>query len=171
MTYHSLNPRPPQDRAQATPGQSERKERPFFEPPDARGTAFATALGDEPMPGIPTTGFAGRASGADMPRRHGVNFNPPARVDVVNRETFKTSRLLEFCSQKELVAQTGHEVAEWPLVVIKELADNGLDIAEEIGVAPELAITVSTDTGEIVVTAGVQALRPGEKVRLLGAAS
>jgi len=74
------------------------------------------------------------------------------RVDALNRETFKTSRLLEFCSIKELVAQTGHEVAEWPLVVIKELADNGLDIAEEIGVAPELAITVSTDTGEIIVT-------------------
>lgn len=69
----------------------------------------------------------------------------------LNRETFRASRLLDFCSQRELVAQTGHEVEEWPLVVIKELTDNGLDIAEESDIAPELAITVSTQTGEIVV--------------------
>ena len=32
------------------------------------------------------------------------------------RTTFSTSRLLEFCSQKELTAQTGHEPDDWPLV-------------------------------------------------------
>jgi len=33
------------------------------------------------------------------------------------RTTFSTSRLLEFCSRKELVAQTGHEPDDWPLVI------------------------------------------------------
>jgi DNA topoisomerase VI subunit B len=62
----------------------------------------------------------------------------------LSRTTFKTSRLLEFCSQKELVLQTGHPVEQWPLVVLKELVDNGLDSAEEAGVAPSLKVTVRT---------------------------
>jgi DNA topoisomerase VI subunit B len=67
------------------------------------------------------------------------------------RETFRTSRLLEFCSQRELVAQTGHSVGDWPLVVIKELTDNALDIAEERGIAPVIEIEISTQRGEIVI--------------------
>ena len=61
---------------------------------------------------------------------------------VLERETFRTSRLLNFASEKELVAQTGHRPAQWPLVVLKELADNALDNCEEVGVAPEIAITI-----------------------------
>ena len=61
------------------------------------------------------------------------------------RKTFKTSRLAEFCSQKELVNQTGHEVADWPLVIIKELVDNALDGCEEAGIAPVVSITVNVD--------------------------
>jgi hypothetical protein len=34
----------------------------------------------------------------------------------VDRVTFVTSRVMEFFSEKELVAQTGHEVEDWPLV-------------------------------------------------------
>lgn len=68
------------------------------------------------------------------------------------RETFRTSRLAEFASVKELTAQTGHNVSDWPLVVGKELVDNAIDIAEEAGIAPVIDIKVSTDTGEIVVT-------------------
>jgi len=34
-----------------------------------------------------------------------------------------------------------------------------------------VAISAGLDTGEIVVTAGVQALHPGQKVRLLGSSS
>jgi len=45
----------------------------------------------------------------------------------LTRTTFRTSRLLDFCSEKELVAQTGHRPAQWALVVLKELQDNGLD--------------------------------------------
>jgi DNA topoisomerase VI subunit B len=58
------------------------------------------------------------------------------------RATFKTSRLLDFCSEKELVAQTGHRPAQWPLVVLKELVDNALDACEEAGIAPNIAIAV-----------------------------
>jgi DNA topoisomerase VI subunit B len=61
------------------------------------------------------------------------------------RRIFKTSRLAEFCSQKELVNQTGHAVDDWPLVVLKELVDNALDAAEEAGVAPIVEIVVSQD--------------------------
>ena len=73
----------------------------------------------------------------------------PARL---NREVFHTSLLLEFCSQKELVAQTGHAIEAWPAVVIKELVDKGLDSAEEHDIAPVVAIGISTVTGEIIVT-------------------
>ena len=69
----------------------------------------------------------------------------------LNRETFRTSRLLEFCSERELIAQTGHPVEDWPLVGIKELTDNAIDSAEEAGVAPQVAITISRESGEIVV--------------------
>jgi DNA topoisomerase VI subunit B len=62
---------------------------------------------------------------------------------ALNRTTFTTSRLLEFCSRKELVAQTGHEPDAWPLVIIKELIDNGMDAAEEAGIAPVIRVTVA----------------------------
>src|SRR5947209_6540288 len=58
------------------------------------------------------------------------------------RETFRTSRLLEFCSKKELIAQTGHEVGDWPLVTLKELVDNAIDACEEADIAPDIAIKV-----------------------------
>jgi DNA topoisomerase VI subunit B len=65
------------------------------------------------------------------------------------RETFTTSRLLEFCSEKELINQTGHAVDQWPLVILKELLDNAIDACEEAEVAP--VITVSVRDGRIVV--------------------
>ena len=43
------------------------------------------------------------------------------------RHVFTTSRLAVFCSEKELINQTGHDSDEWPLVVLKELIDNALD--------------------------------------------
>jgi DNA topoisomerase VI subunit B len=66
------------------------------------------------------------------------------------RETFATSRLLEFCSRKELINQTGHGVEEWPLVILKELVDNALDACEEAEVSPHITIVVRN--GQIVVT-------------------
>jgi DNA topoisomerase VI subunit B len=71
---------------------------------------------------------------------------------VLKRTTFVTSRQLEFCSRKELVLQTGHTVEHWPLVIAKELIDNGIDACEESGVAPQISVTVSTETGRITVT-------------------
>jgi DNA topoisomerase VI subunit B len=56
------------------------------------------------------------------------------------------SRLMEFCTRRELVNQTGHQEFEWPLVVLKELIDNALDAAEEAEIAPVISITVTGDS-------------------------
>lgn len=69
---------------------------------------------------------------------------------ALRRETFKTSRLAEFCSSRELVNQTGHPVEEWPFVILKELVDNSLDACEEAHVAPVIDIVVSNE--EIVIS-------------------
>lgn len=58
----------------------------------------------------------------------------------LKRETFKTSRELDFFSEKELVAQTGHDVREWPLVALKELIDNALDVCEEHDIPPVVEV-------------------------------
>src|SRR6516162_6287306 len=67
------------------------------------------------------------------------------------RVAFTTSRLAEFCGEKELTAQTGHAPEDWPLVIAKELTDNALDACEEAEIAPEIIIEVSTERGEIVI--------------------
>jgi DNA topoisomerase VI subunit B len=69
------------------------------------------------------------------------------------RTTFKTSRLLEFCTRKELTIQTGQSVENWPLVVVKELVDNAIDAAEEAGVAPRIGVSVA-DSSIIVADNG-----------------
>ncbi len=56
---------------------------------------------------------------------------PAASKTKLQRTTFTTSRLMEFCSEKELVNQTGHSTECWPLVVLKELADNGPGIPDK----------------------------------------
>ena len=72
---------------------------------------------------------------------------------VLKRETFKTSRLLDFCSERELTKQIGHGTDQWPLVVLKELTDNALDAAEEAGIAPKIGVEV-TDKAIIVTDNG-----------------
>src|SRR5262249_50476699 len=67
----------------------------------------------------------------------------------LDRVVFRVSRLMEFCTKRELQNQTGHSVYEWPLVVAKELIDNALDHCEETEVAP--VIDVSVDAGSITV--------------------
>ena len=84
----------------------------------------------------------------------------PKPQQTLQRVTFKTSRLAEFCGRRELVAQTGHAVEDWPLVILKELVDNALDAAEEAEIAPEIDIMVSTETGEIVITDNGSGLPP-----------
>jgi DNA topoisomerase VI subunit B len=75
--------------------------------------------------------------------------NTGANAKKLIRQTFRTSRLLDFFSEKELTAQTGHAKADWPLVALKELVDNALDAAEEQGTEP--AVTVKVDNHGITV--------------------
>ena len=65
-----------------------------------------------------------------------VPVKPTKRL---TRVPFKVSRLMEFCTRRELINQTGHDTLEWPLVVLKELADNALDDAEEAEIAPVIS--------------------------------
>jgi DNA topoisomerase VI subunit B len=67
----------------------------------------------------------------------------------LTRVAFKVSRLMEFCSERELQNQTGHSLYDWPLVVGKELMDNALDAAEEAEVAP--VIEVAVGPGSIII--------------------
>jgi hypothetical protein len=63
----------------------------------------------------------------------------------LTRKTFTTSRLAEFATVAELIRQTGHPVGDWPLVIVKELADNALDAAEGAGIAPEIEVVLAPD--------------------------
>jgi DNA topoisomerase VI subunit B len=72
-----------------------------------------------------------------------------AQRKKLTRVPFRVSRLMEFASRRELVNQTGHDYAQWPLVVLKELVDNALDACEEAGIAPVISVTVVP--GSIVI--------------------
>src|SRR5262245_29363662 len=72
----------------------------------------------------------------------------------LTRVAFKVSRLMEFCSERELQNQTGHSIVDWPLVVGKEVVDNALDACEEAEVAPEITIIVDAETIIIQDNAG-----------------
>jgi DNA topoisomerase VI subunit B len=67
----------------------------------------------------------------------------------LERIAFRSSRLLEFCSEKELTLQTGHPALYWPTVVVKELVDNAIDACEEAGVAPTITLTVGVNFIEV----------------------
>jgi hypothetical protein len=69
-----------------------------------------------------------------------AQIHPGPRLE---RTTFSRSRLLDFCSEKELVAQAGHPKEEWPLVIAKEVIDNSLDAIEEAGHAAEIRVKVT----------------------------
>jgi hypothetical protein len=76
----------------------------------------------------------------------------------LTRVAFRVSRLMEFCTRRELENQTGHSMQEWPLVVAKELIDNALDACEEAEVAP--VITVNVEPGVIVVEDNGDGIEP-----------
>ena len=57
------------------------------------------------------------------------------RKNKLDRTTLKTSRILDYCSEKSLALETGHDRHEWPLVIVKELLDNALDACEDVGTA------------------------------------
>jgi hypothetical protein len=77
----------------------------------------------------------------------------------LTRVPFEVSRLMEFCTRRELQNQTGHGVWEWPLVVLKELMDNALDGCEEAEVAPVISIAVKR--GSIVVEDNANGIKTG----------
>jgi hypothetical protein len=72
---------------------------------------------------------------------------------ALGRTTFRTSRLLDFCSRKELIAQTGHREDQWPLVTLKELVDNALGARKDAAVAPVVSVIVDLNTGPKLPTA------------------
>jgi histidine kinase/DNA gyrase B/HSP90-like ATPase len=92
---------------------------------------------------------------------------PPRAPPRLDRVAFKTSRLLDFVGRRELTAQIGHGVEQWPLVVLKELVDNSLDAAEEAGRPPETTIRVTTDPGTISVADNGPGLAPETIVDIL----
>jgi Histidine kinase-, DNA gyrase B-, and HSP90-like ATPase len=102
----------------------------------------------DPEPAI--TAFE-QAKSASIERAIFTNCGKPKHQETLikpvqpklTRVPFPVSRLMEFCTRRELVNQTGHEEVEWPLVVLKELVDNALDAAEEAGIAPVISITVN----------------------------
>ena len=73
-------------------------------------------------------------------------MSAPTAMHRLERQTFQTSRLLDFCSRRELINQTGHAVDQWPLVILKELVDNAIDAAEEAGTVPVINVEVEDST-------------------------
>ena len=66
-------------------------------------------------------------------------------MKTLKRKTFSKSRLMDYCSEIELIKQTGHQTDSWPLVVLKELMDNSLDACEEAGIVPDIKVKVDRD--------------------------
>lgn len=71
---------------------------------------------------------------------HGLPQSPR-----LHRQTFKTSREMDFFSQKELVTQTGHDASEWPLVFLKEMVDNALDACDEHEIPPTIRVQADAE--------------------------
>jgi len=75
-----------------------------------------------------------------------LDDKPTDEARKLKRVPFTVSRLMEFCTKRELVNQTGHDSSEWGLVTVKELTDNAIDAAEEAEIAPVIDITVNGDS-------------------------
>jgi hypothetical protein len=89
---------------------------------------------------------------AKKPKRASARNRPEKKPEQkLTRVAFKVSRLMEFCTERELQTQTGHSVHDWLLVVAKELMDNALDACEEAEVAPEISIDVYRDADNDMV--------------------
>ena len=61
---------------------------------------------------------------------------------VARAQDFHGFASREFASTAELAKATGHPVARWPLVIVKELIDNAIDAAEGANVAPVVDVAV-----------------------------
>ena len=97
------------------------------------------------------------------PRRvvSGRPKEPDEPAHKIERVAFTTSRLMEFCTEKELRAQTGHESYKWPLVIVKELVDNGIDACEAAEVAPVIKVTITTGKAKSATRIVIEDNGPG----------
>ena len=105
-----------------------------------RASAIAARLGCRPSAisvARARFGLTPRREVAGRPKRA-----PDEPAHKIERVAFTTSRLMEFCTEKELVAQTGHESEDWPRVVIKELTDNSINACEETEIVPVIGVTI-----------------------------
>ena len=93
----------------------------------------------------------GKADCKEKPARQ-----PQARK--LTRVPFVVSRLMEFCTRRELINQTGHDVFDWPLVILKELVDNALDAAEA-SVAPVVSTSAATRSSSPIMGRGFRQRR------------
>src|SRR5262249_43076350 len=96
---------------------------------------------------------------------HAIRRKSKKRAEPkLTRVAFTVSRLMEFCSLRELQNQTGHSYDDWLLVALKELMDNGIDGCEEAEVAPVIVITVKRgsitiqDNGGGIATAVIKSI-------------
>ncbi len=64
---------------------------------------------------------------------------------TLQRETFSTSRLLEFFTEKELSMQIGLPKPGWAIALLKELIDNALDACERADVPPDIDVRIEDD--------------------------
>ena len=101
-------------------------------------TRASLHLGVEPVSETSVFTNCGKTETPEMPMKS-------AKKKLI-RVPFKVSRLMEFCTRRELVNQTGHHESEWPLVVLKEGVDNAVDAAEDAEIAPVVSITVKAGT-------------------------
>lgn len=69
----------------------------------------------------------------------------------IARVAFTTSRDLEFFTESELTTQIGYRGGLWPLVLIKELIDNAIDVCETAG-TKAIEVGVQLDKDSIIVT-------------------
>jgi hypothetical protein len=76
--------------------------------------------------------------------RNGCNSAAPTAsgacpIEAAERITFATRRELDFFSEGELTRQIGFKWFLWPVALLKELVDNGLDGCERCGPGRRLA--------------------------------
>jgi hypothetical protein len=102
----------------------------------------------DPGPDHPAAHFEQAKKPANTPQSLQIVAKPTrkAKGHKLTRVAFRVSRLMEFCSIRELQNQTGHSVYDWPLVVLKECMDNALDECEEAEVAPIISVAVDSDS-------------------------
>jgi hypothetical protein len=104
--------------------------------PKDQPSALAALLGGGPMSGI-------QQAKSTRSKRNIFTNCGEGDGRKLTRVPFKVSRLMEFCTLRELVNQTGHNDWAWPLVIIKECIDNGIDNCEEHGIAPQIEVAVT----------------------------